>query len=54
LTNQYGQKVKELTLDNVTNEPISINTAELQNGLYYVLLQSEDQEMAITKVMVIR
>ncbi len=54
ITNQLGQIVKEVALDHITNAPIAINTAGLKNGLHYVLLKGADQQMAVTKVMVIR
>jgi hypothetical protein len=54
LTNQYGQVVKELDMEQLQTEVLKINTADYTNGLYYLQIQLENQASVVKKVMIHR
>jgi hypothetical protein len=54
LTNQYGQVVKEVNMEQIETEMLKINTADYTNGLYYLQIQLENQAAVVRKVMIHR
>ena len=51
LNNQMGQQVKTLTIDNIAEGPIQLQTDELGGGTYFLTIVADGNFIATKKVM---
>ena len=54
LTNQYGQVAKQFDLATIDQELVKINTSSMENGLYYLMIKLDNQQLFTEKVMIHR
>ena len=54
LTNQFGQLIKQINLTNIDEELLTINTAEIKNGVYYLNIQVDGYRVLSEKVLIQR
>ncbi|MEM6321270.1 MAG: G8 domain-containing protein [Bacteroidota bacterium] len=52
--NQYGQVAKKQSLSTIDNPVLQINTAEFENGLYFINLQIDQNKTLTRKVLIKR
>lgn len=52
ITNQFGQAIQKLSIDNVRAEPITISLDKFINGFYQVQIQSADKQFTTIKLVV--
>lgn len=50
ITNQFGQLAKSLA----TNHAVAISTIDLQQGIYFVRIESENKQNKVFKVVIAR
>ena len=53
LTNQYGQVVREVKIDEIDAAPVRIETANMSNGLYMLTIQPSNGQRGISKKVVV-
>lgn len=54
LSNQFGQLVQQINLENIEQEIVTINTADIENGVYYLNIQVDGYRVLSEKVLVQR
>ena len=54
LTNQYGQVVKEMQLENIPAVPLTLPVSQVPNGVYYLSIQVENNRPVLEKVIINR
>lgn len=52
--NHLGKQFIQQDIATVTKDLISLNTTQLQNGLYYLIIQADGQKIFTQKVMIHR
>ena len=53
LMNQYGQLVKNVTLDEINEAPVRIGVNDIPNGMYLLTIQPEGGLRSVTKKLVV-
>lgn len=54
LSNQFGQRIQEIDLATVEQEILTINTSDIENGVYYLNIQIDGYRVLSEKVLIQR